>query len=113
MSDLPPEYLEALTQRDARWFKFDLSLELRAALEQSRPLAILMSKLRADAEDAMQEFANANCGDTVLIQGLQSRVFRLMVARETFNAILAAGAAAEQEIVAEDQAEALAERERY
>lgn len=75
MSDIPSEFLDELKRRDERVRALDLGLEVCAGLAAGRPLSVLMSRLERDAEKAMQDFANANCGDTCLIQGLQSRVF--------------------------------------
>ena len=106
--DVTPEMIEAAKARDARFRTIDLGLELQAELAKSRPLWLLMSKLRDDAEDAMQEFSIANCGDTCLIQGLQSRVFRYRYAIETFERILNQADNAHASVRAED----LAARER-
>lgn len=106
MSDqLPPEVIEAAIQRDHRYREIGLSVGVEAALRDGGHLHILLSKLREDLDETMKEFAHANCGDTVLIQGLQSRVFRFIYALETFEAILARGRMAEESVRMEDQIE--------
>lgn len=110
MSDfIPPEVVEAAKHRDARFRDLDLSIEVETQLRESRPLFLLMSKLREDADAAMQEFVNVNCADTKAIQGLQSRVFCFRYAIETFEAILTRGRTAQRSIESEDQIE----RERF
>ena len=106
---LSPEDIEAAQRRDRRFQQTEFGIEVESQLRDSGPLKLLVAKLAADADAAMREFAIANCGDTVLIQGLQSRVFRLITALDTFESIINQGRAATSELIAED----MAERERF
>lgn len=106
MSDhVTPEYIEQLKIRDERWRVIDLGIEIRASLENNRPLAMLMASLRREAMAAVQEFATADCGNVPLIQGLQSRIYRCIYAMDTFASIMEQSVHAERTVVAEDMAE--------
>lgn len=106
MSDtLSPEDLERIKARDNRFRQLDLGIEVEAGLRDSRPLQVLMERLRADADRAMVDFATANPADIHLITGLQARVFRFSFALETLSEIIAAGRYAETALTAEDAPE--------
>lgn len=103
MSDfVTPEMVEEAKRRDVRFRQIDLGMELEAALQQSRPLWLLMSKLKDDADDAMREFAHVNLGETSRVQGLQCRVFCFRYALETFERILTTAREAHTSIQGED-----------
>lgn len=104
MSDfLTEEQLEAIKQRDGRFRLIELGISLEAELARGQPLAILLDRLRKDAEEAMEEFSQVNCGDTKAVQDLQSRVFRYRYAKETFELIIARGHEASRAVQAEDR----------
>lgn len=103
MSDLPPEYMEEAMRRDERLRDIDFGSEVEAGLREGRPLFFLLSKLREDADDAMQIFATVNPADTNLIMGLQARVFRFRYLFDTLDAIVTRGRTAQRQVMAEDE----------
>lgn len=109
MSDLPQEVLDDARRRDRRFRATELGIEVESQLRGNAPLSRLVAHLAAEADAAMREFAYANCGDLVAIQGLQCRVFRVISALDCFEAIVNGGRAAAGELIAED----MAERERF
>lgn len=99
------DHIEAVKARDARFRTLELGIEVEAGLREGNPLRILMERLRADADEAMTEFATANPADTAALIGLQARVFRFRYLEETLDAILARGRHAEASLTAEDTVE--------
>jgi hypothetical protein len=102
MDELPMSMIEEAKARDERFRFVDIGFELADQLSGNKPLSVVVSRLRDDLVEAIREFAFVNCGDTISIQSLQARVFRTMIAIDTFNAILTRGRNAEATIRAED-----------
>lgn len=105
MNDITPELIEFAKLRDTRFAVVSRAIAVETDLRDNHTIQILMSAVRADAEKAMEEIAEASPADTMLISTLLVKIRTLVYVRRTLNTILRMGAEAEATIRAEDQRE--------
>ena len=94
---------DAAIAHDLRVLAAAQGIEVEISMRDGGPLNLVLAALEDDANRAMKEFAEANLGDTKLLQDLQARVYRFHVAYATLQLIRMRGQTAEEQVYSEAQ----------
>jgi hypothetical protein len=103
VSDLPPGYLTELQARDTRFAMLEQAIAIEADLRDNPTIRAIMTAIRADADQAMEDLAETSPNNTESISLHLVKIRTLVYVRRTLDGILKRGHVAEQAIRADDE----------
>lgn len=95
---ITPEVIERLKSRDDRIAAIDLMLQLQNELDNSVALKLVLDKAAEEAANALEELADADPTDYLIIRRLQAKVYRARFIAKTINKAILKGHNAEQSL---------------
>ena len=103
MTEPTVEQIQDAIANDKRFAAIDMGVALATELRDSRSLAIFLSALAQEAQDALVAFGSANPADPAAIMPLQVRVRAMLFLNETIEQVLNTAKLAEQHVLAESR----------
>lgn len=97
--EVTQEFLDELRGRDERISRIELGVDIETELGASKALRLLIDLSDQIADEALEKLATVSPHNVNEIISLQARVYRSRFTRQTLNAVVERGRAAQQSLI--------------